>query len=1231
MQIDARFVRDTGREVFSGNELLVKGILETGGGVHFLTGCANPPIAGVFDALGSVGALLREKGVVVEPAETESLSIAMLHGAQGAGCRAVAVVEAGGLQTACDPLSIVVRQGTSEASGGLVVCGDDVDRVQADPRVFSQQMGMPMVEPSSGQEIKDWVDLAFKLGAVGRTCVGYCITAEAVTGGGTVVCRPNQFPGVNEHQKRLLRGVCDLGPGVNRSRGMSSQPGVFATTLAWRLEAVAAGARRLGINRILHQPHKGETAPLGFIASGVAYAYLCQALAELGLTGRLPILKLGLSFPVDEQIVAGFAGQCRKVIVIEQRSGFVEDQVTHILHRLAQAGGLETQVYGKRFPAALRGIPDAGGLTPSILIERLVPLLQGHAGLGSGPTHTRFEESLGFDPQAVSYGGGVPSRTPTFCAGCPQRDASSALLWLRNNLHDPQYMLAHHKRKPVDLIVHGDGGCNSMLAGGPEEPAMYGYSGHGLGGASAGGAGRLIENKQVVFLGDGSLLHHGMAAIQHSVRARQDVAYIIVANKAAVPRPDAVGEQGHPRAGMEDIEREIRGVIPKALAKGVSITRIDPGDHRRYRTLLEQSILAEGVKIVITDKECGAAHHYKEELREKRVIEERGYPPKKTHVNITQEVCEHCLECTSLTGCPGLKVIDTDYGPKVQTDLTSCVGDEVCHKVSACPAFERVTVVRKRPPRAEGRHTDTVRLPAAARPIHAGQGVWRCHIAGIGGMGVGIATRVLTAAGHEMGYRVEFLNRDHAGFRYGGVAGQLVYSRMASPGDGSSLKLENSVSAFVPHGEADLILGVDLLEAIRGVDAGHRYRVASPARTAAVVNTSRTSTGPMGKEELATGDLEAGLRRYTHPRRCLAFEVGQISERLLGSKLYVNTIMLGMAYQKGFLPLKVGDIEKAIHTILPGDSDRNLRAFHLGRRVAARPERFGADERDAHEPSHRTVRRKSRMLRVRYGGGKRSRHLVKQFHVLMKQVFHATKGAVVDDGLLRDVVIRAYDCLIWGGIEYAREYCRRVIEVFQKDSADRGYAVTRAVVWNLAKVMLIKDGVYVAALQTNPEKYRRDRKRFGVVPSRGDRLEYRFMLRPGLNVLGSYVGFEWNSRPWQMRVVSRMKFLRDLWPGWHKRERDFRDWYGGVVDHFDWEPSKGAGDYQRWLAVLGVPQAVVGYRELRYPKIEAARRRGEALLRADPDRFESPQSEGVSPDQGSGRSIQLPVLTEARG
>ena len=63
MPIDPRYLAGSGREIFTGNELLVKGALEVEGGVHLLTGYPGSPVANFFDVCSDVSGLLKEKGV----------------------------------------------------------------------------------------------------------------------------------------------------------------------------------------------------------------------------------------------------------------------------------------------------------------------------------------------------------------------------------------------------------------------------------------------------------------------------------------------------------------------------------------------------------------------------------------------------------------------------------------------------------------------------------------------------------------------------------------------------------------------------------------------------------------------------------------------------------------------------------------------------------------------------------------------------------------------------------------------------------------------------------------------------------------------------------------------------------------------------------------------------------------------------------------------------------------
>src|ERR1700759_4614 len=86
--IDPRFLADSGREVFIGNELLVKGALETEGGVGLMTGYPGSPVAGFFDILGDIGPLLKSKGVRAYQANNEALGVAAVNGSQMAALTA---------------------------------------------------------------------------------------------------------------------------------------------------------------------------------------------------------------------------------------------------------------------------------------------------------------------------------------------------------------------------------------------------------------------------------------------------------------------------------------------------------------------------------------------------------------------------------------------------------------------------------------------------------------------------------------------------------------------------------------------------------------------------------------------------------------------------------------------------------------------------------------------------------------------------------------------------------------------------------------------------------------------------------------------------------------------------------------------------------------------------------------------------------------------------------------
>ena len=207
MAIDPRFLAESGREVFTGNELLVKGALETEGGVHLLTGYPGSPVAGFFDVLGDIARLLKKNGVRAFQANNEALGGAAVNGSQMA---AVPRDRHDEIASACTSPPTRWRSATSPAripkAARSSSCGEDpwCDSHAGAGRLAASSSSTSACRSSSrarSQELKDWIDLSFKLSQAAGLYIGYIVTTAQADGGGTVECRPNQFPTINTKQR----------------------------------------------------------------------------------------------------------------------------------------------------------------------------------------------------------------------------------------------------------------------------------------------------------------------------------------------------------------------------------------------------------------------------------------------------------------------------------------------------------------------------------------------------------------------------------------------------------------------------------------------------------------------------------------------------------------------------------------------------------------------------------------------------------------------------------------------------------------------------------------------------------------------------------------------------------------------------------------------------------------------------------------------------------------------
>ena len=1216
--MDERFTQSSGTNVYTGCELLVKGALESG--VSLMTGYPGSPIAEVFDVLQRNSDLLKSHGIVAQIANNEALGIARLNGSQMADMRAIAYMKSVGLHVASDALAICNLAGTT--GGAVVVVGDDTwsysTQVPADSRFLVRHLYMPLLEPSTWQELKDWINYAFEISADADLYTCFLTTQNQADGGGNVELHPNIYPTINQlSQTELDTKLISIDDRVVLPPDTAR---IEVEILRKRLPIALETAKRLGLNKIIYPTNSTSDKKqnkIGFLTSGFSYTYLEHALSELNLTDTIPILKLGMTHPIDTDIIHEFAQGIDELFVVEEKRPLLETEVKALLTQMYQDGNIDkfVKVWGKQFPDGLPGIPSEAGLDTSILIQRLIPLFSKNGEEG------RFAKSVPVDmehlakeaqlqQQVADYKTDIPKRTPTFCPGCPHRDSSSVLLEITEQFMDAAYMQKHHDSPPVDLVFHGDIGCYSMLKYEPFPRLMHNLSAMALGGGTGAGIDPFIVNKQIVFMGDSTFFHGGMSAISDSIKNNQDIAYIILDNQTTAMtghQPTPAGDVdilGNPTFA-QDIEKVVQGLAGNSE---ITIVRVNPEDRLDYKKYLEKSILRPGVKIIIADKECAITFHRRLRREQQAIKEKKGFLKVEKHINITSEVCEFCLECTKSTGCPALKIVDTDYGNKIDIDRSNCVTDGACARIKwACPSFEEVVVTRKRPPRSQ--HVHQIDKPKAQEsdipneweesglpkllsqlglnaghtlpppPLRPFDKVWSAYAAGVGGMGIGTISKILVVAGYLQGYDVHFCDRKGLAIRNGGVYTHVTYTNT-----------EAKISPIIPYGKADLILGIDILEAVRGISAESVFRVASTERTAAVVNTAKTDTVStlIGKDTFEISDLEETIENCTNSY--FGLNLFEVSEKLFGAKLYANIMLLGVAFQKGLMPLELEPIKLALKQMVKrSDLQQNLNAFEVGRYLTINENTdslLSQPNFDVMEQSYaHTLEEKKSILAEKFRG----KRLADLYVSLVEDI---VKKIELDDSTHRSLALYIYDLIQFENINYARLYVQKIEQVYDKDLGD--YRATKAAIKYLHKVMLIKDEVYVSHLLTSKEKLARDKIRYNVNKKNGDKIRYLHLNRPHFTLMGIDIQHDIDTRNWMLHMMKHMKFLRRWFSQWHAKERDFREWYiKEVIDTFS--PSDDT-NYAKYVEAIECVEQVRGYRQIRYPKMEEAKQTVEKLL-----------------------------------
>jgi indolepyruvate ferredoxin oxidoreductase len=1075
-------------KILNGNELLIQGALEAG--FNLYTGYPGSPLADFFNILYEEKDELQKKGIRVVIANSEANAAAMASGAKMAGQNVLVAMKSMGLHVASDALSVgnFANPGGELKSGVVVTVGDDPWSIStstpADSRYLFKHLHMPFLEPSTPQELKDWMSKALELSRESSVYVGILLTTFMAEGGGRVLTGA---------EKEISKELVTLDPAsFNLSTNVMVPPNSLIADkemILNRFPKVKIALEKLQLDLIW-----GNTASeMGIICSGGVFETLKQVLEESGLIEKFSLYKAASSYPFNEAQLLPFLKNLKSLVVVEEKRGFLEGEIRNLLgkHKLA------IDVYGKEF-GPVDGFPAFGGLTYEVIYQKL-NLLQDYLEFKGEEVNCALPVKLDV---------AVPKRLPTFCPGCPHRETLSIMKDVRGSLAD----------KNINLISHGDVGCYSLSFLEPFKE-MHDLSAMGQGGALGAGADLFTTNPSVVLMGDSTFFHSGITAISNSVQMGHNITYILLDNDNTA----MTGHQVTPRSGVS-VDGEVRprqNILELTRSLQVSTAvEVNPSDRYFYKNLLLEYVQKPGVKVIVSNKECGLTFHGRKKRDDRKIFAKGQTEKVREFYQINTMACEDCRACVEMTGCPGLSQTSDAYGTKVMIDPQICVSDSYCTKIKACPSFELVKVHDYHPSKYKTGSKEVLSWGNLTEPVIkkdleaiASGSDFRTIVIGVGGSGVTTISRIIAEAATNMGGRddLQFKFMDQKGLaqRNGSVISHLsIYSDKKSHGP------------VLPVGSADLVVSPDLLEGARAVEylsPDGLLIVDEEFQVPLSILLDRGIEGAVTTPEVLQQELKTKLgdRVIMAPLKQMSFERFQ-------RPVYASAMILGIAYQAGRLPFAAEDLKEAFASALPkAEFLPNWEAFYIGRDwYVNRNEKVGASLAvDNSELWKKSVA----LAALPWQSDERLVNLWTSYTKMLTERFPE-----IPISHLQQYV---HDLIVFDQGIHLGKFMEQAIELKKMYGAEEFSIALRL----LAKTFWIKDEVFVSHQMISPLKTELDKKRYQDF---GTSFEVVHINRPAFVVMGRKIEFDFSPKPWMLKVMKNLRVLRLLMPAWHAHEKE---------------------------------------------------------------------------------------------
>lgn len=919
--LDDKYTTLKGRAYMSGTQALVRlpmlqkeldrqmGLNTAG----FISGYRGSPLAGFDQQLWNAQKHLTQHDVIFQPGLNEDLAATAVWGSQQLnlypnakydGVFSMWYGKGPGADRSTDAIKHANSAGTSKHGGVLMVVGDDHAAKSSSIAHQSEHLlaasGVPVLYPSDVQEIIDFGLHGWAMSRYSGLWVGLKCVTQVIETSSSIEVDP-------ERVKIVLPDDFTMPEGGLNIRWPDPPLVQEARMINYKWYAALAYVRANRLNRIVIDSPK---ARFGIMTAGKAYQDVRQALNDLGLDlaacRRLGIrvMKVGCVWPLDAHDARHFAEGLDEILVVEEKRQVLEYALKEELYNWRE--DVRPNVYGKfaardgaggewSVPRSEWLLPATAELSPALVakaISRRLLTMELPQDI-----RTRVVERMHIIEQKereTAKPRVTTERKPWFCSGCPHNTST---------------------RVPEGSRALAGIGCHYMVNWMDRNTDTFSQ----MGGEGVAWLGQMAFTKdQHVFanLGDGTYFHSGLLAIRAAVAAKANITYKILFN-------DAVAMTGgQPIDGTLTVPQLVAQVQAEGVAKTVVVTD-DPTKyqdplnrlstdieifHRDELDAVQKRLRATtGTTVLIYEQMCAT---------EKRRRRKRGLLPKLTkRTIINQAVCEGCGDCSQQSNCLSIEPVETPLGTKRQINQSTCNQDFSCVK-GFCPSFVTIEGGKLRKPKGteyELPNLDDLpppKLPSLDSP-------YRILITGVGGTGIVTVGALLGMAAHLEHKGVTVL--DMAGLAQKGGA---VLSHVQIANEPHQLN-----ASKIATGEANLLLGCDA--------------IVSASQEALSMTLSGLTQGVINSSETPTAEFITN-RNWSFPGTSIAHDLqtsmGQAAEflnandlalKLLGDTLFANSMLMGYAWQKGWIPLKRESIMQAIY--LNGtQAEKNEQAFIWG-------------------------------------------------------------------------------------------------------------------------------------------------------------------------------------------------------------------------------------------------------------------------------------------------------------